>query len=355
MKINAELFVACSNCFSNEGLRLDAERLGEIDTSVCPRCRTTESSKLTADRLIILAQHFFVWGSVRRFEYGAAPAVQFNDRRKTDIAMPKSLSADALLFEDALGIGFFSYGPRFWMFGEIEPLKCLRKEKSRSNVVDRIIHEYDARKLSTQDKFYRIRKNPTHPSQNFQYDSPPAELSKGRLNTEQLPILYVSPDLQTCLHECRATAEDDLFVATLRPTRELEFLNLAAILDEPQGVTEFQSLDLAVNMLFLAREHSYPITRSISRAARSAGFDGLMYPSYFSMLRNGVKPFETTYGISHRRIPQYKKFEESKISTNIAIFGRPIEEGLVEVSCINKVILSTVFYSVHFGPVMDNV
>ena len=81
-----------------------------------------------------------------------------------------------------------------------------------------------------------------------------------------------------------------------RPVRDLELLDVAALLDEPQEVNEFGSLDLAVNMLFLAGEHSYPITRVLSLAARSAGFDGLVYPSYFSMLRNGVKPFETTYG-----------------------------------------------------------
>ena len=165
--------------------------------------------------------------------------------------------------------------------------------------------------------------------------------------------MYASPDLQTCLHECRVTAEDDLFVATLSPSRDLELLNIATLLDESQEESEFESLDLAVNMLFLAGEHSYPITRAVAWAARCAGFDGLVYPSYFSMLRNGVKPFETTYGISNRRIPQYKEFEKSKISSNFAIFGRPIEEGLLEVSCINRVVLSTVSYSVHFGPVFD--
>ena len=71
------------------------------------------------------------------------------------------------------------------------------------------------------------------------------------------------------------------------------------------------------------------------------------------MLRNGVKPFETTYGISNRLIPQYKEFEKSKISSNFGIFGRPIEEGLLEASCINRAVLSTVIYSVHFGPVFD--
>ena len=258
------------------------------------------------------------------------------------------------MFEDALGIGFFLYGPRFWMFGEIEPLKELQRDETRSAVIDRILREYGSRTLTARDKFYRIRKNPNEPSQNSQYDSPPPGLSNGRLDTSASPTLYASPDLQTCLHECRVTAEDDLFVATLRPVRDLELLDVAALLDEPQEVTEFESLDLAVNMLFLAGEHSYPIARELSRAARSAGFDGLVYPSYFSMLRNGVKPIETTYGISHRRIPQYREFEEAKASANFAIFGRPIQEGLIDVCCINRVVLSTVFYSIHFGPVMGD-
>ena len=350
---SSETFVACSDCFLNEGLRLDAERLGESNSSTCPRCTKADGRKLTSDRLITLAQHFFVWGSVHKCTYGAAPVVQFNDLRKTDIAMPGSLRADASLLEDVLGIGFFLYGPRFWMVGEIEPLKRLQEEESRKEVIDRILREYGSKRLTEKDQFYRIRKNPVSPSDSSQYDSAPTDLSNGRLDTPERPVLYVSPDLQTCLHECRVTAEDDLFVATLKPTRDLELLNVAALLDEPEEASEFESLDLALNMLFLAGEHSYPISRAISWAARCAGFDGIVYPSYFSMLRNGVKPFETTYGMSHRMIPQYREFEESKLSSNFAIFGRPIEEGLLEVSCINRVVLSMVIYSVHFGPVFD--
>ena len=343
-------FIACSNCFVDEGLRLDAEHLGADDHSLCPRCAANNGRKLTSDRLATLAQSFFVWGSPRRFDYGSAPRTQYNRRRKTDMDLPSSLSADAAVFEDALGIGFFLYEPRFWMFGEVEPLKELQCAQSRSAVIERILREYGSRTLTVQDTFYRIRKNPDEPSHREQYDSPPAELSNGRLNTPNLPALYASPDLQTCLHECRVTVEDDLFMATLRPTRDLKLLDVAALLDEPRKVSEFESLDLAVNMLFLAGTHSYPIARELSHAVRSAGFDGIVYPSYFSMLRNGAKPFETTYGIWHRRIPQYRKFEEAKVSANFAVFGRPIHEGLVDVCCINRVVLSTVLYGVHFGP-----
>ena len=351
---SSESFIACSSCFTNEGLRLDAERVGETDPSPCPRCSSVDGRKFTSAQLATLAERFFVWGSVLRCDYGAFPLVQFNHLRRTEIAMPRSLSSDVALFEAELGVGFFYYGPRLWMAGEIEPLKRLQREESRGEVIDRILREYGVTKLTNIDRFYRIRKCPKPASDVAQYDSGPAEHPNGRLDAPQRPVLYASPDLQTCIHECRATAEDDLYVATLQPSRELTLLNVATLLEEERGVDEFESLDLAVNMLFLAGENSYPIAREIAWAARRAGFDGLVYPSYFSMLRNGVKPIETTLGMSRRRIPEYKEFEASKISWNLAVFGRPIQDELIEVACINRVVLSSVHYSVHFGPVVDD-
>lgn len=145
------------------------------------------------------------------------------------------------------------------------------------------------------------------------------------------------------------TAEDDLFVATLSPNRPLRLLDLSVLLKE-EDVTEFDSLDMSVHMLFLAGKHSYKITRSIADAARAAGFDGLMYPSYFSLLRIGQMPFQTTYGISHRTIPQYQDHEQAKAISNLALFGTPVASGIVSVDCINRIILSRVGYDFHFGP-----
>jgi len=163
-------------------------------------------------------------------------------------------------------------------------------------------------------------------------------------------VMYGSPDLQVCIHECRVTAEDDLYVATLAPVSPLRLLDLSALLTH-EDVTEFESLDMAVHMLFLAGEHSYAITREVAFAARAAGFDGLVYPSYFSLLHTGGMPFETVYGISHRRIPRLQEFERAKTIPNLAIFGRPVETGKVKVRCINRLIVHRVEYGIHFGPV----
>ncbi len=255
------------------------------------------------------------------------------------------------LFERLLGIGFFPYGPRLWMIGEVGPLKALQRPKSRPLIVERILDEYPERPLGTDISFYRIRKGVKKASNLLEYDSPPEHLSgRGRLDAKGAPALYASPDLQVCVHECRVTAEDELYVATLRPQRALRLLDLSVLLKE-EKVTEFESLDMAVHMLFLAGKHSYKITRSIAVAARSAGFDGLVYPSYFSLLRLGLIPFPTAYGISYRRFPSQQEYEQAKVIPNLAIFGRPIEQGIVLVENINKLILNRVEYGFHFGPV----
>lgn len=349
--ITNDTFVACSLCFTDRGLQLDAEQIGVTDTAVCPNCGNTSGLKLPEAGLQALAHRFFVWGSLVRFKYGAAPLVQFNEHQKTSIGVSSWLQQDIEQIGRLLGVGFFHYGPRFWMFGEVEPLKALQRKKSRPSIVERIIREYPARCVKSGESFYRIRKAPNQPTAEHEYDSPPVNVKgSGRLGTTDLPVLYASPDLQVCVHECRVTAEDELYVATLKPSSELKLLDLSVILEEDDGITEFESLDMAVHMLFLAGKHSYTITREIAAAARSAGFDGMIYPSYFSLLRNGVMPFQTVYGISHRRIPQMQDHEKAKSVPNFAIFGRPIEEKKIEILCINKVILNHVAYGFHFGP-----
>lgn len=342
--------VACSNCFSDEGLRLDAERIGQGVLGDCPNCGANDFKKLSAPGVGALAHRFFVWGSLWRARFGAAPLIQFNEHQQTSIDVAPWLAPDVELIERLLGVGFFHYGPRLWMIGEVEPLKDLQKPKKRQAIVDRILAEYPIRTLSQTESFYRVRVSPSIPSDPSQYDSPPLQSAgRGRLDSSRQPVLYGSSDLEVCVHECRVTAEDDLFVATLSPNRPLRLLDLSVLLKE-EDVTEFDSLDMSVHMLFLAGKHSYKITRSIADAARAAGFDGLMYPSYFSLLRIGQMPFQTTYGISHRTIPQYQDHEQAKAISNLALFGTPVASGIVSVDCINRIILSRVGYDFHFGP-----
>jgi hypothetical protein len=341
----------CSNCFQDQGLRLDAECIGIKESSPCPKCGTVIGRKLTSELVARLAHRFFVWGTVHHLDYGAAPIVQFNEHQSTSIDSPPWLEPDLRLLDDVLGVGFFYYGPRLWMVGEVEPLKALRDEETRASVISRIVNEYPAATLTTEKMFYRLRRGPEKPEEFSEYDSPPLALAgSGRLDSNGFPVMYASQDLQVCIHECRVTAEDELFFATLAPTSDLKLLDLTELLLE-ENVTEFESLDMAVHMLFLAGKHSYGIAREIALACQLGGYDGLIYPSYFSLLRTGKMPFETSFGISHRKVPQLRDREKSKIVANLALFGRPIEQGRVSVRCVNKLILNRVVYGIHFGPV----
>ncbi len=342
--------ILCSECFKDEGLKLSASQIGLENDDLCNNCGSSVGRKLDKNLISKLAHRFFVWGTLHRCEYGAAPIIQFNEHQETSINAAPWFKDDIGLIEKSIGVGFFHYGPRLWMVGEVEPLKELQEVESRTVTIQRILKEYPALNFEPGEKFYRIRSGLRNPENSCEYDSPPNEYSgKGRLDSQDLSVLYGSQDLQVCIHECRVTAEDELYVATLKPTRRLKLLDLSEVLQE--DTTEFESLDMAVHMLFLASEHSYEISRDIACAANAAGFDGMVFPSYFSLLRTGAMPFETTYGLSHRRIPQLQAHEKSKIVPNLAIFGRPVADKLLEILCINKLILHRVEYSVHFGPV----
>ncbi|MFD1218286.1 RES family NAD+ phosphorylase [Microbulbifer celer] len=330
---------------------MDAWRLGDDEKCTCENCGNPHGRKLSKESLSRLAHRFFVWGSLHKCDFGAAPVIQFNEHQKTSINVSQWLRNDVQLFEKLLGIGFFHYGPRLWMVGEAEPLKDLQDDNIQHEIIERIFEEYPTRILNSDHELYRIRKSPKTPISENEYDSPPIEFAgSGRLDDKDFPALYTSEDLDVCLHECRVTAEDDIYLATLQPTAQLKMLDLTVLIKE-ENVTEFESLDLAIHMLFLAASHAYPITRTISREAKERGYDGIIYPSYFSLLRLGIMPFQTTYGLSHRRIPQYQEYEQGTAIPNAAIFGHPISEGKLNIKCINRLVLSQVAYDVRFGPV----
>jgi hypothetical protein len=343
----------CTSCFEDEGLRLSAAALGiEID-ALCPHCGSKDGLKLSDCRLKHLMARYFSSGSIVRREYGGYPSIVSNSLRKDEFAAaPAWVQNDLVLLNAKTGWNIIPYGPRAWMYGEITPLKKMLEIDSQSEVFERISAEYPVKVFTNSDRFYRMRRNLKNPSVRGEFDSPPEEFcGKGRLDSPDFPVLYGSQDLQVCVHECRTTADDDTYVATLAPASTLRFVDLSALLPEEFSVTEFESLDLAVHMLFLAREHSYPVSRALAKFLRGKGFDGVLYPSYFSLVRTGARLFETVYGMSIRRIEQAREYAAAHVVPNVAVFGRPLAEGTLIIECLNKVILERAEYSLNFGPV----
>jgi hypothetical protein len=339
----------CSECFQDTGLRLDAARFGMRISQPCPRCGSSTGALLDRGRLRWIAHRFFVLGTHTRSHYGGSPRIEFNDQRKNEVEFSAPLQTDVELICKNAEVGLFHYGPALWRLGYIEPLEALQDDAQRAPVVERILREYPEATLTPDQPFFRLRKEVSRPLEPTEFDSPPREFcGSGRLDSAELPVLYGSPDLQLCIHECRVTAEDALHVATLEATKPLRLLNVTALLKE--DCTAFESLDMAVHMLFLAGGHSYPISRAISAAAKAANFDGLLFPSYFSLLRTGAPFVETAFGLATRRFPGADAYEASKIVPNVGLFGRPITDGRVRVTCINRVYLRQVAYDLGFGP-----
>jgi hypothetical protein len=349
----ADTIVLCSDCFKDEGLKRDAFKIGFYQHSKCPNCESIKGRKLTLELVLDLAFVFFQKGTELKTNYGGASLIIFNEYHKGESSIEFSpwLINDVKLLEETANIGFFYYGPRLWMVGEIGPLKSMQQKKKRDDVIARIVSEYPTIELFPNDCFYRLRNAPQSPQDDYEYDSPPPESVKelGRFASLELPILYASQDLEVCIHECRVTVDDQIFIAKLTPLLKLKLLDLTENLEE-DNVTEFESLDLSVKMLFFAGLHSYEICRKIAKKAYEEGFDGIIYPSYYSYKKKKEKNGYDNYGISPKLIKLKKKAYRSHIIPNIAIFGHPINERKINVECINRVILNTVSYETSFGP-----
>jgi hypothetical protein len=160
MNDSEKIPLLCSDCFADDGLKLEAQNLGLQSETPCPNCYSRSGSKLTRASLIELANRFFVHGTWARSEYGGASVVQFNEARygEREVKFPTPLSEDANLIEDTVKIGFFYYAPATWRLGEIEPLTVLRDENSRPSKADEIVEQFPRHILRKSEPFFRLRK-----------------------------------------------------------------------------------------------------------------------------------------------------------------------------------------------------
>lgn len=166
----------CSDCFVDHGLAIEASKLGHKSRRPCRSCHSPTGAKLYHSDIEELARRFFVYGTRIRTEFGGAPILQFNSwhHRKPEVSFPIWLEADARLIENALGVGFFHYGPPLWRIGEIEPLSDLRNPASRSRAASALVSRFPRRLFAAGSSFYRLRRDiieGAH-SEQLQYDAP---------------------------------------------------------------------------------------------------------------------------------------------------------------------------------------
>ena len=93
--------VLCSNCFQDEGLKLDSYIIGIDNKTKCPNCSSENGHKLTKELVQKLVYRFFVRGTIEKCEYGGFPLIQFNEQhfKNSDIDVSPWLSEDIKLIE----------------------------------------------------------------------------------------------------------------------------------------------------------------------------------------------------------------------------------------------------------------
>lgn len=325
--------IVCSNCFHDIGLKKEAEKIGKNDNTTCPFCKSTTGKKLNEDDIEELCHLFFVKGSFYKTEYGGASVLMINHEGVHDaIDCKKVLKQDVKFLNKHFGINVFYYAPQMWRIGMNDWLDNLNNGSLRKRIkaINNIIDRCSSICLNTDTLIYRLRTDISHNVlYSKEYDAPPKQTFKnGRLNLRGNVVFYAAFDIETCIHEGRATMNDELYIATFKPQKQLKLLDVTNIQESETEATPFENLDIAVRFIFTASTGSYKTTQLLAQTILERGYDGIIYPSYFNQVRD----------------QEYK---------NIALFGKPVEERKLDLIGINKVIMNRVIYDIRLGPAIE--
>lgn len=332
----------CTQCINNFGLRQVLEKHATImQTENCQSC-LRRGGYVIDDAVAEAGMHyFFVSGSIPPETGGAAPLYQFNAHQYPgDIEFATELDADLRLLSDLLGVGLFHYGPALWRLGYTEHYQMLQGDgvdngpidgDSRKQLWDEIFSKCALRELEPGSLVFRVRRgNSLPPAMPSKFDTPPkAAAGGGRYDSQDFPVFYGAPDIETCLHEARVTLADWISLATFTPTRPLRLVDLADGIDDSSAQTPFERVDILMRKLAFDGKQDYELCREMAMEIHARGFDGFYFTSYFSQAH-------------HQNLK------------NTALFGCPAAEGKLRLISTNRVLLSAISYEYTFGPTNDN-
>jgi len=326
--------LVCTSCFKNYGIRQTSLLIKKSNVKKhCDNCDSI-GYPLNSDELHDVMAKFFVNGSIPPEIGGPAPVYQFNEHHETaEVVFLTDIDEDLQLLSKKLNVGLFHYGPPLWRLGYTEHYQSLVIDevqgKERSRIWKQIISSCEESIYKEGDALYRVRTgNKMPPSVEEEFDTPPVGLiGEGRFNSNSLPILYCATDVETCMHETRATLADYIVVAELVVIKPLKLLNLSK--SNSNGVTEFDQVDRMLQRLSYAGKEEYGICQELALEIQKCGYDGFISLSYF--------------GQAHK----------SELY-NISLFGYPLKEKKLSIKSVNRLIIDSMSYEYSFGPTNDN-
>jgi hypothetical protein len=327
-------FLLCSSCFQDVGLRLEAARIGRWPRpkKSCPNCARRDGYTLGNKALHRLQRQFFSRATAPN-QYRddiAVLGVAEHGPPYTDIGirLRSDTQSDWDLIQSKIGGQLFNRAPRLFYLG-ITNHFGMHQSLPKDVVRDDIVPKLRFAEVASPTTFYRIRVNVAEADKfdEGQYDAPPKPRRRGigRFDNPKLPLLYGSPNLQVCIHECRVTLADDIFVATLAPTKLLRLIDLSGNYDQPDDLDPFDDLFWFFRGLMNTNQpHVYRYCRRIAQTIKDmTGADGFTYNSYYTNVAG---------------------------DTGGPLFGRPLSEGKLKVVSINTIRLNRITYEYHLGP-----
>ena len=328
----------CSDCFKDNGLRLEAKRVGKESASVCQYCKSSDGYALDSDCLHELQVQFFSRATApNQYRQDVAVLGVVEDDPDDDdigLVLRPETQADWALIRGAIGGRLWYRSPRLFYLG-ITNHFGISQSLAKEVVRDQVVPKLRFTEMDTSSTLYRIRINLDDHDKfdEGQFDTPPKRKRRGfgRFDNNKLPLFYGSPNLQVCIHECRVTLVDNIFVASLTPTKKLSLIDLTGNYDQPNDIDPFDDLEWFFRGLMNASQpHVYRYCRRIAQTIRDmTSADGFVYNSYYTNIAGD---------------------SEGK-TVNYAFFGHPISEGKLALTSINTVRLERIRYDYHLGPV----
>lgn len=326
----------CTSCFENHGIKETALRIvdKQNDQVICKSC-SKHGYTLSNEELLVIMNQFFVTGSIPPEIGGPAPIFQFNEYQYPgDVQFLTELDGDLKKITDATRVGLFHYGPPLWRLGYTKHYQSLVFDnvqgKDRDNIWQAIISCCTEEVLNVGDCIYRVRTGEKLPPANpSEFDTPPQEYTQnGRFNSESTQIFYGASDIETCLHETRASLSDYIMLAKFSVAKPLKVLNLSRT-NQSNASTEFDRVEFMLQRLAYAGKDEYDLCQELSQEIALRGYDGFITNSYF--------------GQAHKR----ELF-------NISLFGYPVAEKKLKLASTTKLKITSIEYEYSYGPVNDN-
>jgi hypothetical protein len=339
--------IICSGCLKKFSLRMLAENTGVISDEACPRCKSSKWRKLSEADFVRLMESYFENGSIDLSVGNHQPKYRLRKTEEThyeNLALDNELIQDCRMLHELTGYSIdlnYSRLTNMGIWGRYADIQKITSQDQSEETFDEldelltnILSKFKTDIIPQRTNIFRIKRNLKHDidvdtaiffdPKDPKADSQPS-FSRDRFSASIIPVFYGAFDIATCLFECRPEYLEELTLGTFEVSKELRLLDLENI---QEAISGYEAEDLGYFVSRMLYQREYALNSYISIMAFRLGFDGLKYCSYFSKVRKN-------------------RF------MNVAIFGTPIEKGILTPVSFDRVTIDNVQVEYSLGPVFQ--